>query len=304
MSDATPPAGLTLALWATNVALPLADLDAWLAAVDLRLAEAAAAGAELLLMPEYACMQWLSFAPEQVRSDQEIAWMARQAVLALPELDGLARRHGVALLAGTMPVARADGYQNQAQLLLPEGRRLTQTKLCLTPSELRPDDWCLAPGDTLHVGVWRGLRLAIVVCLDIELPALAARLQHQDLDLILVPSMTGRLSGYHRVAACARARAIELFTAVATVGTVGTLVRQGKPEPNVAGAAVYLPCEAALGTSGIAGSLDPLAEAEGPGPLLLVPDIPIARIRRLREGGAAEAWPGPWDAGHVRVVAL
>jgi predicted amidohydrolase len=303
----SPPDTLSIALWATHVALPMADLDAWLAAVDAQLAAAAAAGAELLMLPEYACMQWLLFAPEGLRPDQEIAWMADVAEAALPQIEALARRHGVALLAGTTPAPRGSGhvnreYLNRAHLLLPDGRQFHQDKLCLTPTEQQPEAWTLVPGDQLHVVRWRGLRLAIVVCLDIELPALATRMQHLDLDLILVPSMTGRLSGYHRVAACARARAVELFTTVATVGTVGTLTRFDPPETNVAGAAVYLPCETALGSTGVAAQLDPIAESEGPGPLLIARDIPIGQIRRLRASGAAEAWPGPWEAGGVVVV--
>lgn len=303
---APPPDSLTLALWAANVALPTADLAAWLAAVDAQLAEAAAAGADLLMLPEYACMQWLLFAPDGLRPDREIAWMAGVAEAALPPLEALARRHRIALLAGTMPApggGHVNGdYLNRAHLLLPDGRRVHQDKLCLTPTERQPEAWTLAPGDRLQVVHWRGLRLAVVVCLDIEQPALAARMQHLDLDLILVPSMTGRLSGYHRVAACARARAIELFTTVATVGTVGTLTRFDPPETNVAGAAVYLPCETALGSTGLAAQLDPIAETEGPGPLLIARDIPIGLIRRLRAQGAAEAWPGPWEAAGVTVV--
>ena len=53
------PDTITLALWATNLGRPLNGLDAWAARVDARMAEAAAAGARMLVMPEYACEQWL-----------------------------------------------------------------------------------------------------------------------------------------------------------------------------------------------------------------------------------------------------
>src|SRR3546814_3572620 len=64
--SAPPPltlAPFSLALWATNLATPLNGLEAWAAHVEAKLAEAAAAGAKLLVMPEYACEAWLSFKP-------------------------------------------------------------------------------------------------------------------------------------------------------------------------------------------------------------------------------------------------
>src|SRR3546814_15176270 len=80
--SAPPPltlAPFSLALWATNLATPLNGLEAWAAHVEAKLAEAAAAGAKLLVMPEYACEAWLSFKPAGLAADQEIAWMAEQA---------------------------------------------------------------------------------------------------------------------------------------------------------------------------------------------------------------------------------
>src|SRR3546814_7741215 len=95
------------------------------------MAEAAAAGAKLLVMPEYACESWLAFKPEGLAPDEEIAWMARQAPAALELLRPLPAKHGVALLAGTMPWETGAGFVNRAWLLLPDGRANAQGKLCL-----------------------------------------------------------------------------------------------------------------------------------------------------------------------------
>lgn len=152
------------------------------------------------------------------------------------------------------------------------------------------------PGDTLRLVSWRGVKLAILICLDIELPAMAARLAAEDVDLLLVPSMTGKLSGYHRVFQCARARAVELQTVTAAVGTVGTL-RDGST--NVSGAAVYVPCEAALGYTGQIASLVPRGETGDSGPLLIV-RLPVTAVRASRHGDA-EVWPGAWRGDAVRI---
>ena len=225
--------------------------------------------------------------------------LATSGGVLLDDLRPLPARHGVALLAGSWPALSAAGWVNRAHLLLPEGRVETQDKLCLTPSERDPAAWTMVPGDTLRVVTWRGMRLAMPICLDIEQPALAAVLQPLDLDLLLVPSMTSQASGQARVTGCAKARAIELMATVATVGCIGSAAVP-QPRPNVGGAAAYLPCEPSLGHTGIAVEALWSAHTEESGPLILARDLPIIAIRALRHG-AAEVWPGPWSAAHVRI---
>lgn len=291
---------LSVALWATNLTPRLSGLDAWIAGVDARLAQAKAQGAGLLVLPEYACVQWLSFAPRGTTTQAEIPWMATRTHAALDALRPLVQRHGVALLAGSMPVAEKSRYANSAFLLLPDGRTHRQDKLCLTPGEADPQDWALTPGDRLGVVEWNGLRIAVCICLDIELPALSVILSGLDLDLVLVPSNTETLAGYHRVFGCAKARAIELQAAVCVVGTIGDVAYVEHPGTNVAGAAVYIPCENALGSTGTLAELPPVGSAADDGPLLVVENLPIAAIRRMR-AGAAGVWPGQWSAGHLAI---
>lgn len=297
----TSPAPLTLGLWATNLSTPLSGLGAWAARVEAKMAEAAAAGAQLLVMPEYAAEAWLSFKPDGLAPEREIAWMAEQAPAALDLLRGLPARHGIGLLAGTMPWAGDRGFTNRAWLLLPDGRAIAQDKLCLTPGEQEPDNWNLVPGDTLHLVVWAGLRIATLICLDIEMPALSLKLAPLNPDLVLVPSMTGKLSGYARVFGCAKARAVELMCAVGACGVISRAPGSTQNPTNVSGCALYLPCEPDLGMTGVFETLPPLGVHEGDGPLLIARDIPFAEIRRLREA-EAEVWPGAWRADHIALV--
>lgn len=297
---------LTVALWATNLAPPLGDLTDWVAGVDRAMAEARAEGADILLLPEYAAAQWLAYAPSDLPDDREIAWMAEQAPAALEALAPLPARHGLALLAGSMPWPTESPRPgdppavNRAWLLLPDGRQIAQDKLCLTPGERDPAAWSLDVGRTLTIVPWRGLRLVTLICLDVELPALAQALAPWQPDLVLVPSMTEKLSGHHRVHACARARAVELQTAVAVVGCIGDVATGRLPDGNTGGAAVYLPCEPALGHNGVLAEIPPAGEVDGSGPCL-VSRIPLGTLRHLRTG-AAEVWPGAWTAGDLRIV--
>jgi predicted amidohydrolase len=292
---------ITLALWAANLARPLNGIDAWAEAVETQIAETKAAGAVLFVMPEYVSEHWLSFAPEYLKVTDEVAWMAEQGRVALEAIEPLATRYEMAILAGTMPVTDGNGgFYNRAWFILPDGRRVAYDKLVLTPTERNPAGWCLQPGERIQIVEWEGLRIAPLVCLDIEMPALAWRLQPLDLDLLLVPSMTSFRSGYRRVFDCAKARAIELQTLVATVGAIGVPKRLEGRDSNISGAAVFTPCEAALGHDGVVATIGPRNETEGPGPMLIARDLPVAELRALRRG-KAEVWPGAWSAEHLTI---
>jgi len=299
---------ITVALWATNLEIVAASLASWIAAIDSRMAEAKAAGARLLVMPEYACSQWLGFAPPGLTIDRQIAWLASLTPAALDALRPLPTRHGIALLAGTMPFAEESNqassprHFNRAFLLLPDGQVLTQDKLCLTPSERNPAGWCLTPGTKVNVMIWDQLRIAIVICLDVELTSLFARLGKLDLDLVLVPAKTDLLSGYNRVFGCAKARAIELQTVVCVVGAIGSALGQPAVDTVMGGAAAFLPCEHILGSTGIAAALEPQMAASGLSPLVHAYNLPVGYCRQVRHGAAeAEVWPSAWTADHITV---
>src|SRR5690606_13537163 len=147
--------------------------------------------------------------------------------------------------------------------LLPDGRVIAQDKLCLTPGEQDPESWNLLPGNAVRVVEWEGLTLVTLICLDIELPALSAKLAPLNLDLVLVPSMTGKLSGYSRVFSGAKARAVELLCAVGVCGAIGRAPGTTQNPTNVSGCALYLPCEPGLGMNGVLAATMPIGEEAG-----------------------------------------
>jgi predicted amidohydrolase len=173
----------------------------------------------------------------------------------------------------------------------------------MTPAEKDPAGWHFEPGNTVHIFEWRGLRLCLIICLDVEMPHLAHTLSTEDIDLLIVPSMTSKLSGYHRVFTCARARAVELMTAVAVVGCVGAAKDADGTlrESYHGGAAVYIPAEEIFGSTGVFSDLPVHTTADHAGEILISRDIPVGAIRALRHG-KPEAWPGPFQADHITVT--
>jgi len=303
-AETTQPPTLRVALWCMRLGHTASDLAGWAAHVEAGVAEAAASGAEVLVMPEWIAKQWLAFAPTGLTGPDEVAWLAERTTEALALVRPLAARHGLALVAGSMPVRAPDAappWRNRAHVFLPDGGTIHHDKLCLTPSERDPADWNLSPGAMVRTFTLKGMRCAVLICLDIELPALSARLAGAGIDVLFVPSYTSRLSGYHRVFSCARARAVELLAAVCPVGCFGGLVTaNGTAFESTSGAAVYLPCEPGLGMTGVLDALPARDSGAGRGPLLIA-DVPGGRIRALREDAAGEVWPGTWDAAHVVV---
>lgn len=299
---------LSVALWSTNLEAPVPSLADWIAAAEARMAECQAAGSRLLMMPEFACSQWLSFAPAGLAANEQIPWLAAMADQALPALKPLPARYGVALLAGTMPFTIGvdpSRQVNRAWLLLPDGQVFAQDKLCLTPSEQDPSGWLLTPGSQIAILSWDGLRIVILICLDIEYTALIHRLAERDLDLILVPAKTDMLSGYYRVFQAAKVRATELHTVVCVVGAVGSPLGHPAHDTVMGGAAAFLPCEASLGHTGIAAALEPQTPLSELSPMLLAQDLPVGFCRHLRHGGAeAEISPAFWSAEHIEVVEM
>lgn len=297
---------ISIALWVENFSFKIASLDAWLALVAAKMDVAKAQGCDLLMLPEHNGEHWMHFAPDDLAPPQEVGWMAQQMVLARPALESLAREKGIALLSGSTswPVeGRAGEYTNRAWLFFPDRAPVFHDKLALTPYEKDPSCWLYQPGQELKIVEWRGLKMGFIICLDSEMPVLAHRLAVEDIDLLLVPSQTGAISGYNRVFSCCRARAVELFCPVAVVGCAGGTIKNGEDRgKQTGGAAVYIPAELALGGSGVLAETLPHDGREGEDEMLVVKDIPIEQIRALRQSNKAEAWPGPFGAEAIKTV--
>ena len=299
---------MKVALWSINFERKITSVNDWLGLLEAQLITASQQQVQLLVLPEYLSEHFLSFASGDLSIAQEILWMAQQSISLLEPIQTFADQYQIAILAGTIPfseqVDQSSGHVNRSYFFSPNNTAVHQDKLCLTPSEQEPNGWCLTPAESIKIIQWQGVKIAILICLDIEMPALSVLLAPLDIDLILVPSMTSKPAGYYRVFGCAKARAIELQVAIAVVGPVG---RAGDDKVNrtqfSSAAAVYQPCEESLGHTGVLKEREVSRgqELEALENELLIANIDIQQIRDLRHG-SAEVWPGGWSAKHVNVI--
>ncbi|MBA3936973.1 MAG: carbon-nitrogen hydrolase family protein [Planctomycetes bacterium] len=166
-----------------------ADLVANAAAIRQGLAQAAAAGAQLLLTPECALTGYPGAAREGLAG---INWC--QAADLEESLEEEAVRRGVTLVLGTAaPVAAADGARpmliaNEAVVIGAEARPLRYRKRALTPLDTRH----FVPGGqpcTFHCAGWT---LGLAICYELRFGALWAELAALEVDaFVTIAHMAG-----------------------------------------------------------------------------------------------------------------
>jgi len=215
-----------------------ADFGAWQAHAAQWVEQAARDGAQLLVFPEYGAMELTALLPPALQADlrAQIPALGRFHDDFVACYAALARRHGVHILAPSLPVETDGAIRNRAWLLSPNGASF-QDKRQMTRFE--KEQWGVTGGDTLKVFDIGTARIGIAICYDIEFPLIAHALSAAGADLVLAPSCTDTLAGAHRVHVGAAARALENQIYVALSPTVGEAPWSPAVDVNNGWAAVY-----------------------------------------------------------------
>lgn len=263
-------------------AYPL-DALATLGAVEDKIArwvaEAAGEGAKLLVFPEYGAMELAAPAGEAVVASLDASLEAVSATR--DRIDAvhadLAERYKVHILGASGPRAGTDGrYRNTARFFAPSGRSGAQDKLVMTPFE---HDWGIVPGDTTQVFDTSLGRIGVAICYDSEFPLIVRAMAEAGAEIILVPSCTEFVSGYHRVRTAAMARALEGTCASVVSPTVGCSTWSPAVDYNNGAAGIYVPAENGVSDTGI------LAEGALNAPGWVHATVDLAALARLADTG-------------------
>jgi len=230
----------------------LADWRAYCDKSERWVAEAAAGGANILLFPEYNSMELASLFGQEVYSSLSGQLAAMQTVLNeyLALFQALAQRYQCLIQAGSFPVRQASGqYRNRAYLFFPDGRVEFQDKLMMTRFE--NEQWLISSGEELKCFDTDYGKIAVNICYDSEFPLLARQQVAAGANLILVPSCTDTLAGYHRVKIGCQARALENQCYVAQACLVGEAPWSEAVDVNIGAAAVYTPVDRGFPDNGV-----------------------------------------------------
>jgi predicted amidohydrolase len=228
------------------------DFAAFAARVGDRVAQAARADAELIVLPEYLALEAAAEQPIEVRGDFARSLAALQAhhddYVALAR--DLAKRHSIYLVAGTFLLDIGGGrYRNRAYFASPDGRIAFQDKLTLTGFE--KSAIVIEPGDALKVFDTDFGRIAIDVCYDVEFPLYARAQVEAGARVILVPSCTDTDAGANRVRVGCQARALENQVYVACAVTAGEAPWSPALDVNTGTATVYTPIDRGFPPDGV-----------------------------------------------------
>lgn len=274
----TPAGNLTVAAAQYPFDL-LPSPEAWVEKLTTWVRDGAATGAEILVFPEYAAMEYSGCFGAAVAGDlqKSLSQVAKDTDWRIAQHQALAAKFNVTLIAGSGPVATdAGAFFNEAQVVTPDGAVGRQAKVMMTPFER---SWGISAGQHLHVFQLNQARIAVAICYDVEFPLLVQAASAQGADLVCVPSCTEHASGYHRVRTGAQSRALEN-----TIATVQSASIQDAPwcpaiDRNTGAAGVFVPAENGFSETGV------LAEGKINQPGWITETIDLRALRRLRETG-------------------
>jgi predicted amidohydrolase len=266
-------------------AYPLDRFDRWSDYAEKQVAwvrEAATAGADLLVFPEYGRMELAAL--QGAAHDLEASLHAASDLAQKADhlMADLAQGYGVHILCPSGPVFDEDRERpvNRAWLIGPDADApflAYQDKQVMTRFER--ETWNVVPGDPLEVIETPLGRIGILICYDAEFPLLARRLADQGAEILLVPSCTDSAHGYNRVRIGAMARALENQCVVVQSPTVGDAPWSPAVDENVGAAAIFGPPDIGFPEDGV------LAQGSLNEPGWVIADIDRAAIARVRAEG-------------------
>jgi predicted amidohydrolase len=171
---------MTIRVAACQMDPQLGEVEVNLARIERLVADAAAAGARLVVLPEAALTGYVF---ESL--DEALGVAQRAQSIAEPHLADLAARHDVALIVGTLEAELREIF-NTALVFAPDGRRYRYRKMHLPYLGV---DRFVTPGpDAPGVYDLAGMRVGILICYDLRFPEAARVCALDGADLVALPT--------------------------------------------------------------------------------------------------------------------
>jgi predicted amidohydrolase len=192
------------------------SLPTWLERMKAYVDAALAQNAKLVLLPELYAMDLTAKADSDKEAGKKLSALACEHAFddLLNYFARAAADHRAFILSGSLPFKVSGGVRNRAHFFGPKGLLGYYDKQFLTPDE-KIYRW--KSGNKLTPMKMGQVATMPIICFDVEFPHISNKIGQHSVDLMLVPSLTSE-KGFHRVHACARARAVEHHCFVAVTG--------------------------------------------------------------------------------------
>jgi predicted amidohydrolase len=230
---------------------PITNFEQFADQVTAIVEVAAGYACRLLVLPEYFTMQLITLHDIHRPIAVQVRDVASHRERFVELMGALAKRHGLYIVAGTLP-STDDGDDrlfNESFLFAPSGEHDVQGKLHMTRFE--KEEWKVSPRNQLKVFETDFGRMAIAICYDVEFPEIARAAAHEGAHLLAVPSATDDRKGFLRVRYCAHARTIENQMYVIHSPLVGALPRVADMMLNYGQASILTPSDYPFSRDGI-----------------------------------------------------
>ncbi len=168
----------------------IADPAGALALMDAKAAEAKAAGADVLLLPE------MYFSGYNIGPELALRFAEAPGGESLGQAQAIAKAHGIALVFG-YPELVGEAVANAAILIGPDGETLLNYRKTHLFGELDRSMF-KALGGSFGIAELGGFKIGLLICYDIEFPEPARLLALQGADILLIP--TAQMEPYDQVA--------------------------------------------------------------------------------------------------------
>ena len=240
-------------------------------------------GAKLAVFPEYAGQELASLcgdpdkAADPIESVDVVTNLQRQ-VCSLHQ--HLSDKHDMHILGASAAIRLTHGQVvNRAYFYSPMRPLQWQDKQIMTRWER--EHWIVEKGDDLELFDTVLGKIGVLICYDGEFPLLARQLVEAGSQILLVPSATETVHGYHRVRIGAMARALESQCYALHAPTVGNCFHPAV-DVNVGAAGIYCPPDASVDSLAADGELA-VGSMNAPG--WVYADIDLDIVDTLRADG-------------------
>ncbi len=231
----------------------------------------------LVVFPEYFTVQLLTLGNIKKPIAEQVNELADHVPRYTELMVGLAKKHSVYIVGGTIPVEEDDSIYNRAFVFGPGGGYGVQGKLHMTRFE--NEEWFVKASRGLRVFETDFGMMAVAICYDVEFPEMARAAARLGAHILCVPSCTDDRQGFLRVRYCAQARAIENQMYVIHSCTVGSLPMVPAVSLNYGQASILTPSDFAFSRDGI------LAEGIPNQETMVVGELNLSTILTARDTG-------------------